>query len=158
MISKSHYKSMRCWVSTLGTSKSWREVNGAVLQPLFTLYVEEVCTDEAIYFFGSYDYESYIVTFNVRTENFKIILEWVSMDLHAWFYNLLELKVKLVVVDCSKAYIGEMDLWILQSFEIEQQVKHSIDVPQMNLMRTYFMFFFSSSTDDGEIMFITSSV
>ncbi|MCD7461289.1 hypothetical protein HAX54_045826 [Datura stramonium] len=147
----------RQWVLTLGSSESWREIKSAPCF-LFLLLRGGVCIEGAIYFVGAHK-KRCIVAFNVRTENFRIISLWNdAIDVPSRnFYNLIEVKGKLAVVDRSRWDEGEMDLRILQSCGTreewgKQTILFSEEV--CDSLKTDFMGCFCSSTPDGEILFI----
>ncbi|MCD7461288.1 hypothetical protein HAX54_045825 [Datura stramonium] len=147
----------RQWVLTLGPSESWREIKSAPCSLSLLVHVG-VCIEGAIYFVGTRN-KTCIVAFDVRTENFRMISLWNNViDISAkYFYNLIEVKGKLAVIDRSRWNGVEMDLRILQSCGTGEWVKQTIVFPEAILSSLTMEYFgwFCSSTPDGEVVFIT---
>ncbi|XP_060214937.1 putative F-box protein At1g32420 [Lycium barbarum] len=150
----------RCWIFTLGSSESWREIESALSLVLPISISGGVCINGVIYFFGKYNNKVYIVEFNVRTEKFRIISLWKDEKYipPVKFYNLIELEGKLAAIDHSRRSRTEMDLWILERSErSEEWVKYIIAFPYMFLSTWLMSFVCCSYTPDGEIVLTTNS-
>ncbi|XP_060169227.1 putative F-box protein At1g19160 [Lycium barbarum] len=99
----------RIWVFTLGKDESWKEIKSI---PAFNRVREGVCIDGVIYMFNCLAND--IVAFNVKAESFcRTITLWEALYGHELdFYNLMEVKRKLSVLEGTAAY-GEINFWIL---------------------------------------------
>lgn len=76
--------------------------------------------------------EIFIVAFDVKTENLRIITLWDNLY-HSqveYYYKLTEIKGKLAILDCEKKlYYGEkVNLWILGKTGKEEWEKHIIKI------------------------------
>ncbi|KAF3656191.1 hypothetical protein FXO38_14276 [Capsicum annuum] len=149
------------WVLTLGSNESWREIKSEPCSSLLLLS-RGLCMEGFIYFLGIHEDKRCIVTFNVRTENFRIISLWADVIdvLGGIFCNLMQVKGKLAVISQSRWNVNEIYLRILQSCENEEWVKHTITFSETlcsSLMKN-FIGCISGSTPDGEIVFISNSM
>uniref|UniRef100_M1DP41 F-box protein n=1 Tax=Solanum tuberosum TaxID=4113 RepID=M1DP41_SOLTU len=140
-------KPTRNWVFTLGRDEeSWREIKG------ITDFVGKnaVCVSGVIYILSYSMPNIFVLGFDVKSENFRIITLWNSLDEHIGgsYYNILKVNGKLAILDKKIWYMeGNFDLWILGKEEWE---KHMIEIPAASPEFKRLTF---CGTCDGEILF-----
>lgn len=135
----------RNWVFTLGTDKSWREIKSDIKFVVTTN--DAVCASGVIYMLGSCrEGNPFIVAFDVKNENFRVITLWNSSD-HSGYCYLKNLNGKLAILYIKNLSCGDyMDLWILGNETRKEEWENRIvKIPQQSTT------FCSSS--DGDILF-----
>ncbi|XP_060182909.1 putative F-box protein At1g19160 [Lycium barbarum] len=123
--------STRNWVFTLGTDKSWREIKGII--DFAVTRNNAVYISGVIYMLSYAEGNAFIVAFDVKNENFRIITLWNSSYHRAYFYNTRKVNGKLAILDMKN------------QTQNEGWEKHIIRIP---LERTRFC-----NYCDGEILF-----
>ncbi|KAK4707136.1 hypothetical protein R3W88_033275 [Solanum pinnatisectum] len=137
------------WVFTLGIDKSWRDTQN--IFPCIPYSMPSVCTSGVIYQFAMADYIS-IVAFDVKSEKIENIALWYAVEF-VYYYQLIEVKSKLGVIDYRKWVRGYFDLWILEKTPKREWERHIIGVPSIwKTTKPKFASFF-----DGEIVFVVNS-
>ncbi|XP_049364735.1 F-box protein At1g30790-like [Solanum verrucosum] len=145
-------KPTRNWVFTLGRDEeSWREIKG------ITDFVGKnaVCVSGVIYMLSYSKPNIFVLGFDVKSENFRMITLWNSLDEHmiggSYNYNILKVNGKLAILDKKIWYLeGNFDLWILGKEEWE---KHMIEIPAEHWTSPEFKRLTFCGTCDREILF-----
>uniref|UniRef100_A0A3Q7EAA6 F-box associated beta-propeller type 3 domain-containing protein n=1 Tax=Solanum lycopersicum TaxID=4081 RepID=A0A3Q7EAA6_SOLLC len=89
---------------------------------------------------------------NVKLLNCETIELWNSLHESTDYYELIEVKGKLEVIDYGKWVGGYLDLWILEQTPQRKWERHIIDVPSIwNAIKLGFISSFMAR--DGEIIF-----
>ncbi|KAH0764672.1 hypothetical protein KY285_000543 [Solanum tuberosum] len=137
------------WVFTLGIDISWRDTQN--IFPCIPYSMPSVCTNGVIYQFAMADYIS-IVAFDVKSEKIENIALWDAIEF-VYYYQLIEVKGKLGVIDYRQWVRRYFDLWILEKTPKREWERHIIGVPsKRNTTEPRFASFF-----DGEIVFVVNS-
>lgn len=110
-------ESTRNWIFTLGTDKSWREIDRVAYYPL----ERELCVCGVIYILDCSN--TFIVAFDLKSENFKFIPLWSASHHRKGAYELIEVKGKLAIWDCSSECVT---LWVLGDPQKEEWWSHNI--------------------------------
>ncbi|KAK4736990.1 hypothetical protein R3W88_000687 [Solanum pinnatisectum] len=114
-------------VFTLGIDKSWRDTQN--IFPCIPFNLPNVCISGVIYQFFVVDYIS-IVAFDVKSEKIKIIALWNAIE-SVYYYQLIEVKGKLGVINYRKWVSGYFDSWILEKTPKREWERHIIGVPSI---------------------------
>ncbi|KAG5624173.1 hypothetical protein H5410_009391 [Solanum commersonii] len=132
-------ESTRNWIFTLGTDKSWREINRV------TCFTPErkLCVCGFIYILDCW--HKFIVAFDLKVENFKLIPMWSGSQHQMGDYELIEVKGKLAIWNGSSGFVN---LWVLEDPHKEKWQSHIICFPNMRTFGTYQIY----SCCDGEIL------
>ncbi|XP_055818255.1 putative F-box protein At1g19160 [Solanum dulcamara] len=145
-----HTNPTRNWVFTLAADESWREIKGITDFAVITKNV--VCVGGVIYMLSYSKHDILVIAFDVRSENFRIVTLWNSLNQHidGNYYNIIKVNGKLAILNKKNLYLQEnMDLWI---FGKEEWEKHIIQIPQQWTSPEFERPTFCS-TCDGEILF-----
>uniref|UniRef100_M1CJK0 F-box protein n=1 Tax=Solanum tuberosum TaxID=4113 RepID=M1CJK0_SOLTU len=142
----SRYKE-RHWVFTLGIDKSWREnKNISFAIPYFK---PSVCISGVIYQLIN----GAIAAIDIKSEKCETIALWNSSHELPNYYELIEVKGKLEVIDYRKWVGGYLDLWIFDQTPQRKWERHIIRLPSIwNAMKPGFVS--SVMSHDGEIVFV----
>ncbi|WMV07642.1 hypothetical protein MTR67_001027 [Solanum verrucosum] len=142
----SRYKE-RHWVFTLGIDESWREnKNISFAIPYFK---PSVCISGVIYQLIN----GAIAAIDIKSEKCETIALWNSSHESPNYYELIEVKGKLEVIDYRKWVGGYLDLWILEQTPQRKWERHIIRLPSIwNPMKPGFVS--SVMSRDGEIVFV----
>ncbi|KAK4712391.1 hypothetical protein R3W88_006904 [Solanum pinnatisectum] len=132
----------RNWVFTLGTDKSWREINRVIYSPHKKKHT--LCVCGVIYILNCWS--TSLVAFDLKAENFKFIPLWRCSQLWNGNYELIEVNGKLAVWNGTSKLVH---LRVLVDPQKEEWQSHIIHCPSnMKNFGTYRI----CSCCDGEIL------
>ncbi|WMV07669.1 hypothetical protein MTR67_001054 [Solanum verrucosum] len=117
------YKQRQC-VFTLGIDKSWRETQSISFSIPYSK--PSVCVSGVIYQFID---GGAIAAIDVKSEKSETIALWNALRESIYYYELIEVKGKLVVIDYREWVIGYLDLWILEQTPKRKWERHIIRFP-----------------------------
>ncbi|KAG5632218.1 hypothetical protein H5410_003935, partial [Solanum commersonii] len=114
-------------VFTLGIDKSWRKTQRI---PRSVLYMPGVCINGVIYRFVFHGERLGIDAFDLKTESFKLIV--LNNSSKWWYYELIEVRGKLAIINCPKWSCEYFHLRVLGQIQKEEEWEsHIIHYPLM---------------------------
>ncbi|CAH8301047.1 unnamed protein product [Eruca vesicaria subsp. sativa] len=135
-------------VLTLGDQESWRPIKDNI--PRRSFPSKWICINGVLYFFVSNNGRAEILSFDVRTEKFKLI-QCVHDDLEENIY-LVNYKNKLArVISKSSCY----ELWILEEAEKDKWSRQDFYLPFSP--HDYGNYGLTGVTDSGEFIYVSVS-
>uniref|UniRef100_M1DPQ4 F-box protein n=1 Tax=Solanum tuberosum TaxID=4113 RepID=M1DPQ4_SOLTU len=116
-------KQRQC-VFTLGIDKSWRETQSISFSIPYSK--PSVCVSGVIYQFID---GGAIAAIDVKSEKSETIALWNALRESMYYYELIEVNGKLMVIDYRQWVIGYLDLWILEQTPKRKWERHIIRFP-----------------------------